>query len=147
MNQLIEIDQRAVFEDVHLSTNYGGAKMAQDGSLFEHVRTDEYNDEILSRYWSESQAAVDVAFRRIKASSVDANGRYTLVLNVGSNFDTENVVGIERALHSYFVKSIVSRWYALTNKEESVGVSVEASVYLKSAQTMAFQKKRPQRDL
>jgi hypothetical protein len=107
----------------------------------------------LERFWVETCNAVTEQLKpfitKIDAQpishGIDLTRNYNVTLELSSAFDVSLTEAIETSLFSFFVASIVSKWYALSNKSETEGMVAEAVAIMDSVKKMIYHRKRPTR--
>lgn len=141
----LTISQTDVLAEVAQTTGYTGAKMVGDDGAYERISTVDENDDELKLFWDECRAEVTKAFARLLESESMSGTNYNLVLNVSVAFDDNLKVSMQLGLFSYFVQSIVAKWYVYTNKQEAGSFAKRAAALLDEVREKAFFKKKPTR--
>lgn len=143
----IRIERKDVYEEVAKTTDYTGSKLIEsdEGARDRILSTDE-DLKTLGRFWEESVA---VANDRLKGMYVEGSlpsaEVYEATLEVSVAFDKALVPSVRAALRSYFIKSIVGKWYRFTNKSESGDYFAEAGMMMEDAMRKLYSRKRPRR--
>lgn len=145
MTITLTISQTDVLAEVAQTTGYTGAKMVGDDGAYDRISTVDENDDELKLFWDECRAEVAKAFARLLESESMSGTNYNLVLNVSAAFDTNLQASMQLGLFSYFVQSIVAKWYVYTNKQEAADFAKRAAALLDEVREKAFFKKKPTR--
>lgn len=139
----IYISKEAVYNEVIKTAEYTGAKQATEALSFDAITISDAETEILDRYWKELYT--DVALRLNQwVKSVDAN-RGVIVLNVADGFNDALTDSLAQALESYFVVSLLSKWFAIAYPSSAEGAVIEATSHIKRAEEIIKQRQRPSR--
>ena len=141
----IVIDKEAVYEEVAKTTSYTGAKMDEDPGAYDRIFTTDEDREQLERFWGESCTGLCEALKRFLESVGESGGRYVLELEVSESFDAVLRGPMEKEAASYMVLSIVSKWYAFTNKDEAGDYAAGAASMLEGVRRKACHKRKPRR--
>lgn len=141
----LTISQTDVLKEVAQTTGYTGAKMVGDNAAYERISTVDENEAELQRFWNEARAEVTKTFVRLLASETMSSTNYNLILNVSASFDSSLTASMQLGLFSYFVQSIVAKWYVYTNKSEAAMFAQRADALLDEVKQKAFYKKKPTR--
>lgn len=145
MQQLIlKVDKASVMQEVAQTTSYTGAKMEEENA-YDRIFTTDEDESILERFWNESKNAVCNSVKKILTSETEANGIFSLTLELSTAFDQALAESMQRSLFSFFVMSITAKWYTFTNKEETTMYATEAAAYLDDILRKAYYKKKPTR--
>lgn len=144
MEVTLTINKESVFNEVAMTAEYTGAKMA-DETAYERISLTDENREILNRFWSESKTLICGHLKRMFISEEDPEDIYTLSLELSESFGNQLRTNLESSLHHFFVANIISKWYALTNKEEAAGYATAAASYIEEIMRKAYSKEKPSR--
>lgn len=144
MEITLTIDKEAVYEEVAKTTEYTGAKMA-DEHAYEMISTTEEDKTMLERFWNECKNTACNSLKRFLIQENESDGVYALTLGLSSAFDENLTESMQRSLFSFFVMNITAKWYTFTNKSEAIGYATEAATYIEDIRRKAFYKKRPTR--
>lgn len=153
MNITLTVNKANVYTEVAKTTSYAGAKDMGEGDAYNRIFTTDEDRMFLERFWAE---AANVATRQlsqflIRVSShpeshgVDLTNNYEVELRLSSLFDTNLVNSIESSLFSYFVMTIVGKWYKYSNKPEADSALSEATGLLEDVVQKVYHRKRPTR--
>lgn len=145
MGVTLTIDKTAVLNEVAQTAEYTGDKIAGDEAAYDRIRIVEDNAAELNRFWDESRAEVAKTFVKMLVSEGMKSNNYNLVLDVSSAFDNALEPSMQLGLFSYFVQSIVGRWYVYTNKSEAAAFVERGNQLLSEVKEKAFFKKKPTR--
>lgn len=158
MNVTLAISKAEVFDEVARTASYTGKKMDSDAGAYDRIKTSDEDGDELSRFWDESRAEAAKSFVTLlewEGMEDDPSNPhppttpdpdiYHLDLNVSSSFDTLLTAGMTLGLFSYFVNSVVSRWYVYANKGEATGYAARAAAALDDVKMKALFKRKPSR--
>lgn len=145
MNEhVLNIKKEEVYNEVAKTTSYTGAKM-DDDAAYERIFTTEEDKTLLERFWDESKNAIAGSLKKFLTSEEEADGNYTLTLELSASFDENLLESMERSLFSFFVMNITAKWYTFTNKGEATDYAAGAASNLEDILRKAFFKRKPQR--
>lgn len=144
MEVTLTINKESVFNEVAMTAEYTGAKMA-DETAYERISLTDENREILNRFWNESKTLICGHLKRMFISEEDTEDIYNLSLELSESFGSQLTKNLESSLHHFFVANIISKWYALTNKEEAAGYATAAASYIEEIMRKAYSKEKPSR--
>lgn len=142
---ILSVNKADVYNEVAKTTSYTGAKMENDVTAYTRIFTTEEDKDILERFWNESKNSVAGDLKKLLNEEKEENGTYTLTLEVSSSFDDNLIASMQRSLFSFFVMSIVSKWYIFTNKKEAESYATSALGDMEDVMRKAYYKKRPTR--
>lgn len=142
---ILSVNKADVYNEVAKTTSYTGAKMENDATAYTRIFTTEEDKDILERFWNESKNSVTGDLKKLLNEEKEENGTYTLTLEVSSSFDDNLIASMQRSLFSFFVMSIVSKWYIFTNKKEAESYATSALGDMEDVMRKAYYKKRPTR--
>ena len=157
-------------QEVAVTTAYTGGKMDTDENALHRISTVDEDETHLERFWEESRADLCqeliglVTFEGmvsdtikpidppILTASVDIvppgilrAKHYELRLDVSKSFDEALMPSMKLSLFSFFVHSIVAKWYIYTNKGEAGDYADKATTLLDDIHRKAVYKKKPTR--
>lgn len=152
----LSVNKEDVMHDIAVTTSYTGAKMDNDEKALHRISTVDEDETHLERFWEESRADLCqeliglVLDEGMKGASEDASRdqqdcRYEMRLEVSGAFDRALLPSMMLSLRSFFVHSIVAKWYVYTNKAEAVEYADKAVTLLDDIHRKALYKKRPTR--
>lgn len=154
MDVVLNIKKAYVYDEVAKLTGYVGAKTIEDtGKAYDRVFTTDDDRLMLERFWREAVGAITDEIKRFitnvstqdNAQTVDISEVWTANLEMPSNFDNNLIDSINDSLFSYAVNSIVSKWFAITNKEEADMYSGMAVNCGNEAKSKLYYRKKPKR--
>lgn len=154
MDVVLNIKKAYVYDEVAKLTGYVGAKTIEDtGKAYDRVFTTDDDRLMLERFWREAVGAITDEIKRFitnvstqaNAQTVDISEVWTANLEMPSNFDNNLIDSINDSLFSYAVNSIVSKWFAITNKEEADMYSGMAVNCGNEAKSKLYYRKKPNR--
>lgn len=144
---IFTLNKNEIFEEVAKTTLYTGVKMDDDEKAYDRIFTTDEDKIILNRFWEESKNTVCDFLKRILSSENEENDILTIKLELSAAFDTSLESSMRSSLISFFVMNITSKWFNLTNKQESAGCAAEAATYLEDVKRKALFKKKPTRPI
>ena len=142
--------------EVAKATSYTGAKiMGEDPGAYDRISTTDEDRELLERYWVE---ACSLATDTLKPwlsevgsqpihHGVDITTDYEATLSMSDRYDASLTDSVQAALLSFFVATILSKWYRLTNKGETEAYATEAASQLRSVEEKICYRKKPVREI
>ena len=154
MDVVLNIKKAYVYDEVAKLTGYVGAKTIEDtGKAYDRVFTTDDDRLMLERFWREAVGAITDEIKRFitnvstqaNAQTVDISEVWTANLEMPGNFDNNLIDSINDSLFSYAVNSIVSKWFAITNKEEADMYSGMAVNCGNEAKSKLYYRKKPKR--
>lgn len=129
--------------EVAKTTSYQGAK-ASDATAYDRIRTTDEDEELLERYWQESKNLAELILKKFFKSAVETSASYSLTLNVSPNFNNAFIPSMHHSLFSFFVESIISKWYLLINKEEAEQATTSTVQHIEDVLQKLYYKLPPQ---
>lgn len=132
--------------EVAVTTAYTGGKMDTDEKALERISTVDEDESHLERFWEESRA--DLCQELIGLVTFEGmvdGSRYEVRLDVSKSFDEALLPSMQLSLLSFFVQSIVAKWYVYTNKSEAGEYADKAGTLLDDIHRKAVYKKKPTR--
>lgn len=145
MEVTLTIDRAAVLAEVAQRTEYTGAKTVQDDGAYNRIRTVDEDAPELLEFWDESRTDMMQALMHLHPVEEQDGDTYSVTLHPSSLFDPSQQQSMTRGLYSYFVNSIISKWYVYTNKEEAGAYATGAASMLEGVRQKAFHPKRTER--
>lgn len=156
MEITLSINKEDVMQEIAVTTAYTGGKMDNDENALHRISTVDEDENHLERFWEESRADICqeliglVTFEgmvrdTIALPSILQRQHYELRLDVSKSFDEALLPSMRLSLFSYFVQSIVAKWYVYTNKGEAGDYADKASTLLDDIHRKAVYKKKPTR--
>ena len=149
----LKVKKRDVYEEIEKITEYTGAKKEGEEGSYNRIRVTRQDYLALERFWREAcDDATSSMTPYLKSVSdnpvttgVNLDNDYEVILNMSSVFDNNLEKSISDSLFSYFVNSIISNWYKLTNKDEAETAAAEAVSMLADVMRKIVYKKAPER--
>ena len=151
----LTIDKSRVWDEIAKATSYTGAKMmsAEDPGAYERIFTTDADRQMLERYWVEACSLATDTLKPWLSSvdnqpihhGVDMTSDYEVTLSMSDRYDTTLTDSVQAALFSFFVSTILSKWYRLANKGETEAYASEAVAMLQTAAQKLYYKKKPTR--
>lgn len=152
MDITLNIKKASVYDDVAKLTGYIGAKNNESELTYDKVFTTDDDRILLERFWRDACNASTDEFKNFIKSvtestsqTIDNTEIYTVVMDMPSSFDSNLTNSIQNSLHSYFVNSIASKWFALIDKNESDYYNKESAVNGVDIRAKIYHRKRPSR--
>ncbi len=135
-----------VLAEVDKATDYTGSKMdGEDGEVRDRIAMTEEDMENLQRFWEESASLANERLKGmwVSGSRPDDAGDYRVKLEVSRNFDKGLTPSVESSLRSYFIQSIVGRWFRFVNKQETGDCAAEAGAMIEDVLRKLYSRRRP----
>lgn len=137
----IYISKADVYKEVIKLTAYTGAKQAIDDKGFDKVFMSDAEMEILDRYWKEICAEISLRLsewiEHVETESA------VITLNVADGFNDALTESLTQAITSYFVTSLLSKWYSIAIPALAEGMIAESILHIKRVTELVNQRKRP----
>lgn len=145
MNVTLTFNKKDILSSVALLTGYAGAHLSEDGSKYDIVSTSDNDSAILSRFYEEAKNTFLLSFKRVLLNESEKDGTTVVTCELSASYDGNLTPSVLNDLNSYFIQSIVSKWYSYTNKDGVESAALEATSFLESARRKVFSKRRPMR--
>lgn len=154
MDITLIIKKAAIYDEVAKLTGYVGAKTIEEsGKAYDRVFTTDDDRLMLERFWREAIGSITDEIKKfiitvsspINSQSIDVTEVWKAELSMPSNFDNNLTESINDSLLSYSVNSIASKWFAITNKEESDKYSAMAVIAGNETKSKLYYRKKPKR--
>ena len=147
------VKKAEVYDEVAKTTSYTGAKMANDAGAYDRIFTTDDDRVMLERFWTEACNAVTERMKPFvvnvsgspRSRSVDLANDYKVTLELPSAFCGHLAQGISAGLFSFFVASIVAKWYKFTNKNEVEAYATEAVAAIEEVMKKIYYRQMPER--
>lgn len=137
------ISKADVYEEVAKTTAYTGAKQATDEGGFDKVFLSDAETEMLDRYWNE--VCTDISLR-LSEWIVDVEpSSATITLAVADGFNDALTDSLTQAITSYFVTTLLYKWYSIAMPTLAEGMVAESITHIKRVTELVNQRKRPTR--
>lgn len=158
MEITLSIQKEDVMKEIAVTTAYTGGK--KDEEALHRISTVDEDEAHLERFWEESRADLcqeliglvtfegmvnNITTKPIDPPTLQTFQHYELRLDVSKSFDEALLPSMQLSLFSYFVHSIVAKWYIYTNKDEAGDYADKASTLLDDIHRKAVYKKKPTR--
>lgn len=164
----IRVYQDDVFNEVAKTTDYVGSKLIDgDEGARDRIFMADDNLEDLGRFWDESASMAEEALRELvlsgeskdfgmtlPLSESDAAMKnsppfqkrkgYEMMLEVSDWAKTSFVEEAESALRSFFIASIIWRWFRFVNKNDAKDYLAEADSILLRIRKLLYSRQRPE---
>ncbi len=148
MEIALSINKEDVMREVAVTTAYTGGKMENDENALHRISTVDEDENHLERFWEESRADICqelIGLVTFEGMATPPGKYYELRLDVSKSFDDALLPSMRLSLFSYFVQSIVAKWYVYTNKGEAGEYADKAATLLDDIHRKAVYKKKPTR--
>ena len=146
MNKItIHINKEQVWHEVAKTANYTGDKMVGDETAYDRIMLTDADAHEWQRFWEESVSVANDEVKNMLIKSSAIADDYDIALDVSNFFDVELLPSVEASLRSYFIQSIVSKWYMFCNKGEAQTYATEAVAMLADAMRKLYSRRRPTR--
>lgn len=139
----LHIDKAQVWDEVAKTASYTGDKMIGDETAYERILLTDEDAKVLQRFWEEVASIANDQLKDMLISATSLSEDYDVELEVSQSFDKMLVPSVEASLRSYFISSIVSKWYMFANKGEAELYATEALAMLNDAMRKLYSRKRP----
>lgn len=153
-NVTLEVNKSYVYDEVAKTTAYVGSKMlVEDANAYDRIFTTDEDRLLLERFWVETCNVATNQFKPFLVSlnpqpishGIELEKNYVASLELPSNFDSSLQEVISTSLFSFFVASIVSKWFTITDKPDAERYTAEAVSIMDDIMRMLFHRKRPKR--
>ena len=146
MDLTLTVVKNDVMTEVAKTTAYAGQKMVDDDDAYDRIFATDADREMLERFWQESQIAVcEQLKRQLVSETGEENGDWSVTLSLSQSFDQALTLSMKKELGSFFVTSIVAKWFAFCNKKEAGDYGTMASELLIGVHKKALYKRKPSR--
>lgn len=150
---IITVNKANVYDEVAKTTSYTGVKMKDDDDAYSRIFTTDEDRMMLERFWNEACDFVTNEFKPFlvevtsypQSHGVELTRNYEVKLNMPSSFDMRLKDTIASSLFSYFVSSIVSKWYKFTNKLEAESYAADALATIHDTRHKLYYRRKPER--
>ncbi|MBE6299810.1 MAG: hypothetical protein E7083_05670 [Bacteroidales bacterium] len=139
----IEINKNDVYEEVKKTSWYVGVKIGDNS--YKIISINEEDRIMLDRFFEESKNTLINRLIRVfyKENVSEDNNVYTIHLILSDAFNKNLLQSIQSSLFSFYVMSIISKWFAITNKPESGEYATNAVALLEDVAKKVRYKIRP----
>ena len=129
-----------------MTTSYAGGK-SEDPNAYDRMFTVDEDKEQLERFWQECIAESCQALMRVLEEANNEDEQFKLKLQVSNSFDDSLKPSMALSIRSYFINSIVGKWFAFTNKADVESYIKTAAIFLDDIKRKSFYKRMPTRPL
>lgn len=143
MRVTLTINKKSVYEEVGKAASYVGAKM--DADTYDRMMVTDENEELLDSFWEEAKTTALNSLKEWLAEGKEDAGNFTVALELPPSFRLELKEAMQSGLFSFFVQTIVAKWFMITNKEEAGAYATAASGFIEQVHKAMYERKRPQR--
>lgn len=149
----LTVNKSNVYDEVAKTSSYTGAKSKDDESAYDRIFTTDDDRMMLERFWLEACNAVVEIVKPFLSSDctlqeshgINLNSNLVLNLSMPSSYDTNLNSSVSTSLYSFFVYSILSKWFKFTNKEDTESYSASAEKLLSDISKKIYYRKKPTR--
>lgn len=154
----LKADKESVYAEVKKTTAYTVAKMADgagtaDGGgnaakgAYDRIFTTEADKAmLLARYWDEAASMMTMSLKRfIRPSAAEDTESYSVELELSGSYDEALTPSVEKSLFSYFVNTIVGKWYSMADKDEVERYEAAAEAARQDILAKLYYRKKPTR--
>lgn len=152
MEITLSVNKEKVYDEVAKTTSYVGHKISDDDTAYNRIFTTDADKLLLERFWEETCSATTEQFKRFvvdvsehHSEGLGAGDVYSVGLKVAAKFDDLMVDSIKTSLFSFFVASIISKWFQFTNRGEVETYNLDATGYMDDVMRKIYHRKRPVR--
>jgi len=155
MDISLNIKKASVYDEVAKLTGYVGVKTIEDniGKAYDRVFTTDDDKQMLERFWREACNSSTDEFKQFistvtspsNSQVIDDAEIYTVTMKMPGSFDNNLTPSIESSLYSYFINTITSKWFAISNKAETEYYKTESSLNGDEVRRKIFFRKKPVR--
>lgn len=153
METTFTVNKANVYTEVAKTTSYAGIKKAPDGSLYETIFTSDDDRLMLERFWHEAANTLTDLFKPFLVSvtstapshGIDLAENYRAELNLSESYDSSLNDSVQSSMFSFFVTTIVSKWFTLADKDESETYGLQAVGFLDDIKSKIYHRKKPTR--
>lgn len=147
----ITVSKSKVLTEVAKTTAYVGKKMGDDA--YSRISTTDEDNIMLERFWVEACEMANSGLRHYisyaepqeMSHGADLTKDYCILLRMPIGYEDALTVTVNNLMFSFFVNSILSKWFMLSNKDESAAYSTAAEGTLSQVVQLTYQRKRPTR--
>lgn len=144
----IDIDRASVMDYVSAKSAYIGAKLSDDGSLFEKVSTTSGNEDILGMVWEKVMGDVTTLLSSYRTTEVMAvsDGLYSAKMAMPDNWNTDTEWGVKKNVTAIAGCLVLSEWLMIAGEKELADEEMKDSEkHALGVVTMLNSRVRPQR--
>ena len=149
----LTISKADVYDEVAKTTSYSGAKKTEDPEAYNRIFATDADRLMLERFWMEACNGATEEFKQFIVSvsnqsesrGVQLNNDYKVQLELSTMYDTNLTSSMQSSLFSYFVSSIVAKWFKFTNAGESETFGADAVASMLDVKSKMFYRKKPKR--
>lgn len=153
---LLRVNKIGVYDEVAKATSYVAAKKIDaDSGAYDRIFTTDEDRLLLERFWVETCNDVTGMFKPFIISvveqpishGVDLARDYILQLSLSESFEDSLMGGIETGVFSFFVVSILAKWFRISNKDEAEIYFKEAASIIMEVNSKLYFRKKPVRKI
>ncbi len=142
---VFQVSKDEVYEEVAKTTSYTGAKMQGDEGAYKRIFTLDADRVMLDRFWTETCDDVTEQFKPFLTSVDSTDPEYKVSLSLSCAWDSNLQGSINTNLFSFFVNSVVAKWFKFGNKPETESYATEALGIMDDIMSKVYYKKKPTR--
>ncbi len=131
----LTVNKSYVFDEVSMTSGYVGAKLLEGGddSAYNRIFVTDADKLLIERFWAEACVMVTNILKPYLVSVVNLpiehgvalDNNYVVELKVSDKFNDSLQSSLEASLFSLFIKVILSKWYDISNKSDSISIQYE----------------------
>lgn len=140
----LTVGKSDVMTEVAKTASYVGQKMTGEEGAYDRIRTTDADEEELERFWEEASAEATETFKEF-ITNVSNGASYAVGLSLSPRFDVKLQTGMAGSLRSFFINSILSKWFVISNKKEAEVYEAAATTNMKDVVAKMYYKKKPTR--
>lgn len=135
-----------VLEEVSKTTAYEGAKAVRaEEDVYGRVATTRADEEMLERFWQEARTGALGAVAEYTDEATADGDDMELRLLMPGTYNTAMTGAAEKMLRSFAVNYVVSKWFAMANKDSAESYAMLAAASLKDVKAKLDERVRPAR--
>ena len=142
-----------VYDEVSKTSSYTGQKMTDDMSAYDRIFATDDDRLMLERFWVEScntatqllKPYITAVNAQPESHGVVLDRNYVVTLSLSESWDDNLSDSMATSLYSFFVNSIVSKWYKFANKKEAGDYTIEAANNLLDVKQKLYYRMKPTR--
>lgn len=143
----ININKKAVFEQVSLNTAYAGAKTATPDSDYERVATLSADQSLLSLFWTDICGQITDKLKDFIVSTENTAEEFRLNLSLSGSYDESMNESVAADLSAAAAAGITARWFRYTFPSQAEESGKETLRLLESACAKLCLRRKPVRNL
>ena len=140
----IVVERAVVYSEISKATDYTGSKLlSSDVDARDRIYAVDADIEEMGRFWDEAVTTVNAFLGDVVLTSENSAERYVATIEVSSCYEQELNSSVEAAIRSYFVLTMLSKWFDYVNKGDVEHYATMASERLLTAGRLLSCRRRP----